>query len=196
MRALVPLLAIALTLLLGCGDDEETTAVTTKASTVETTEAEPAGERPGGELSERGIGSVELGASTARVEQAFGAPDGEEELPGCELAGPNAVAILRWTWDLEDGGASIDFDAAGERFLSYRTSSSSLPTTAGVRIGDSFGTLRQSYGAILKRLDLGARSNESSGFWYVGKPAEAWLLFTVAGGIVKTIQGGDIQICE
>lgn len=104
--------------------------------------------------------------------------------------------VLQWSWNLKDGAASIDFVAASGELVSYRTTSGSLPTSAGVRVGDPFQTLSDSYGAVLKPLDLGAPSSEEAGFWDVGDPAGSWLLFTIAGGKISTIQGGDIEICE
>jgi hypothetical protein len=183
MRRAVLLLCFLVLFATGCGDgDDETTGQTATG--------------PRGELSETAIGAAEEGASTAEVEELFGAPDQEDELPGCELAGPNATPVLQWIWNLEDGSASIDFDAATEKLMSYRTSSSDLPTTNGARVGDSFEALRGSYGPTLKPLDLGVPSTEREGPWYVGDPAKSWLLFTVAGGKIKTIQGGNLTICE
>jgi hypothetical protein len=205
MRALIPVLALSMALFAGCGDDDggdgdggaaPTEAATEAATGPETTEAAPDGEGPGGELSERGIGTIEAGAAAAEVERAFGAPDRDRELPGCELAGPNATPVLQWTWNLSDGALSIDFDVSSRELISYRTTSAELPTTEGVRVGDSFEVLRQSYGGTLKGLPLGAPANERVGLWYVGKPAKLWQLFDVRGGQVKNIQGGDIQICE
>ena len=204
MRRLLLTLCIALPLLLGCGDDEEETTVTgtetvTEATTgtgTATEAATPTGEGPRGELSRRGIGSVEVGMTTGEVEKAFGAPDLERQVTGCPLAGPDAPPILQWTWNLQDGSAVLDFEVAGRALISYRTTSTALPTTAGVRVGDSFKTLRQSYGGTLKGLPLGAKPTETVGFWYVGKPAKLWQLFDLRGGKIKNIQGGDVQICE
>lgn len=187
MRRAVLLLCFLGLFATGCGDgDDETTGDTTGETA----------SGPRGELSETAIGAAEEGASTAEVSELFGAPDQERELPGCELAGPTATPVLQWTWNLEDGSASIDFHARTEELMSYRTTSSNLPTANGARVGDSFETLRGSYGPTLKPLDLGAPSTEREGLWYVGDPAKSWLLFTVAGGKIKTIQGGNITICE
>lgn len=193
MRALAALILASALFLAACGDDDDDGAATETATAVGT---EAGGDGPGGELTERGIGSVEVGASPEEVERAFGAPDSERETPGCELAGPTATPVLQWRWDLDDGAVILDFDAPAQTLLSYRVSSPSLPTANGARVGDSYELLRQSYGASLKGLPLGAQPTERVGFWYVGKPAKRWQLFDVAGGKVRTIQGGDIQICE
>jgi hypothetical protein len=65
-----------------------------------------------------------------------------------------------------------------------------------VRAGDPYAKLSDAYGLTLRRLDLGAKSTEQAGFWYTGDPAGSRLMFTIAGGVVTTIQGGDVQICE
>jgi hypothetical protein len=193
-------LALTLTiplLLAGCGDDGDDGGDRGDGATGTGTATETAaGEGPQGELTESGIGSIEVGATTDQVTEAFGPPDSEKELPGCELAGPNATPVLQWSWNLESGAASIDFDAAAKTLMSYRTTSDSLPTANGVRVGDTFVALRDSYGPTLKPLPLGEAPTEQAGLWFVGKPAAEWLLFTIAGGEVKTIQGGDITICE
>lgn len=156
-----------------------------------------AAEGPQGELAEDAIGSVKVGASTDNVEAAFGKPDQERQTPGCELAGPNATPVLQWTWNLSNGAVMLDFDATTNQLISYRTTSRDLPTTAGVRVGDSYATLSDAYGATLKPLQLGsAKPTSASGSWYTGRQGKAWLLFTIAGGAIRTIQGGNIQICE
>ena len=190
MRPLIPIV-VSLLLVAGCGDDD---ADTGSSQPPTATEARPDG--PIGELSERGIGSVAAGASADEVSGAFGAPDREREGPGCELAGPNARPVLQWTWDLDDGAVTLDFDASERTLTSYRSTSPSLPTTAGIRVGDRFAALRDAYGPLLKGLPLGAKPTPRAGFWYVGKPAARWQLFDVRGGVVRTIQGGDVQICE
>ena len=191
MRLPTILLALSIALLIGCGSDSGSTTGSADAGNVES-----GGQGPSGELREDGIGSVDVGSSTSQVEQVFGKPDREQQLPGCELDGPNATPTLQWTWNLADGAVTVDFDAASGQLISYRTTSPSLPTDAGVRIGDTFDTLRQGYGLILKPLNIGAKSSPSSGVWYVGKPGHTWLLFSVAGGTIKTIQGGNVQVCE
>ncbi|MGH2924073.1 MAG: hypothetical protein ACRDKH_08610 [Solirubrobacterales bacterium] len=200
MRAAAIAFALCALALGACGDDDDETSAATTGTATEATSTdpvEPAGEGPAGELTERGIGVAEVGASAERVESAFGAPDRERELPGCELAGPNAIPVLEWSWDLDDGTVSLDLDVSERTVSSYRTTSSSLPTTAGIRVGDSFSALRDAYGPLLKGLPLGADPTPRAGFWYLGKPASrAWQLFDVRGGIVRTIQGGDVQICE
>ena len=195
MRRTLLLAVTALALLAaGCGDDDDDNGTT--ATETETATEAGAGEGPQGELTESAIGAVEVGATTAEVEEAFGAPDSEKELPGCELAGPNATPVLQWTWNLDDGSASIDFVAADETLQSYRTTSASLPTANGVRVGDTYQTLSDTYGPTLKPLPLGAAPTEQAGVYYVGEPSKEWLSFQIAGGQVKTIQGGDITICE
>jgi len=193
MRALAALLLASSLLLAACGDDDDdgNGAATATESATEATE-----EGPAGELTERGIGSVEVGASTEQVKSAFGPPDAEREEVGCELAGPNAPKVLRWNWDLDDGAVRLEFDAPAQTLISYRVSTPSLPTANGVRVGDTYELLRQSYGPALKDLQLGAPATERVGLWYLGKLGKRWQLFDVAGGKVKTIQGGDIQICE
>jgi hypothetical protein len=192
MRRAILLVVLSLPLLLaGCGGGDTTTSSGTDGGT--TTRAD---EGPQGELSEDGIGQVKVGASTDDVEAAFGKPDQEGQNPGCELAGPNATPVLQWTWNLSDGAVTLDFDATSNQLISYRTTSRDLPTTAGVRVGDSYGTLSDAYGATLKPLALGTPPTSESGLWFTGLQGKAWILFTIAGGAVRTIQGGDVQICE
>ncbi len=196
MRRVLVVIGLALALLAaGCGDDDDG-ATETGAGTTATEETTASGEGPQGELSEAGIGAVAVGATTAEAEEAFGGPDAEKELPGCELAGPNATPVLQWTWDLDDGSVSVDFDAGTEELISYRTTSASLPTANGARVGDTFQALRDAYGPTLRPLQLGAPPTPQAGLWYVGKPGKEWLLFQIAGGQVRTIQGGNVQICE
>ena len=154
-------------------------------------------EGPRGELAEDGIGAVKVGTSTGDVEAAFGKPDQQRRTPGCELAGPNATPVLQWTWNLSDGAVTLNFDATRNQLVSYRTTSSDLPTTAGVRVGDGYATLSDAYGATLKPLQLGsAKPSSELGSWYTGRQGKAWLLFEIAGGTITNIQGGNIQICE
>jgi hypothetical protein len=190
-RILLIAAAVLALLAAGCGDDDDDNGATGTGA-----ETEATGEGPQGELTEGGIGPVSVGATTAEVEAAFGAPDSEKESPGCELAGPNATPVLQWTWGLEDGSATIDFDAANQTLMSYRTTSASLPTANGVRVGDAYQALSDTYGPTLKPLPLGAAPTEQAGIYYVGNPSKEWLSFQIAGGQVKTIQGGDITICE
>jgi hypothetical protein len=193
MKGVALAIVLSLSLILAaCGGGGTTITDTGTAGTTTT-----AGEGPQGELSEDGIGSVKVGASTDDVQAAFGKPDQESQNPGCELAGPNATPILQWSWNLSDGAVTLDFDATSKQLISYRTTSQGLPTTAGVRAGDSYGTLSDAYGATLRPLQLGsAKDTPESGSFYTGQQGKAWLLFTIAGGSVKTIQGGNIQICE
>ena len=193
-RALLLIGAVLALSLAACGDDDDDNGTTATATGTETEAT--SGEGPTGELTESGIGAARVGSTTAEVEEAFGAPDSERESPGCELAGPNATPVLQQTWDLDDGSVTIDFDAAKETLLSYRTTSASLPTANGVRVGDTYQALSDSYGPTLKPLPLGAPPTEQAGLWYVGNPQAEWLQFQIAGGQVRTIQGGDITICE
>jgi hypothetical protein len=191
-RALLLTLTVLALLAAGCGDDDDENGTTGTGTETEATAADG----PQGELSEGAIGAAGVGATTAVVEEAFGAPDSEKESPGCELAGPNATPVLQWTWNLDDGSVTIDFDAASETLISYRVTSPSLPTANGFRVGDTYQALSDTYGPTLKPLPLGEAPTEQAGLWFVGNPSKEWLLFQVAGGQVKTIQGGDITICE
>lgn len=197
MRGILLILALAPALLVGCGDDdgETTVAITETVTEAETTEAGTA-EGPQGELTQRGIGSVEAGLTTAEVRAEFGPPDHERQVPGCPLAGPNAPPILQWTWEGTDGSTVLDFDVSSEKLVSYRTTSTELESAAGVRVGDPFQALRRGYGDQLQDLPLGAPANERVGLWYIGNPERLWQLFDLRGGKVRNIQGGDIQICE
>jgi hypothetical protein len=191
-RAALVLVLLLPLVLAACGGGG--TTITDKEPVGTTTGA---GEGPQGELAEDGIGSLKVGASTDDVEAAFGKPDQETQNSGCELAGPNATPILQWTWNLSDGAVTLDFDATTKQLISYRTTSRGLPTTAGVRVGDDYATLSDAYGATLKPLQLGSvKPTSESGSWYTGQQGKAWLLFSVAGGAIGNIQGGNIQICE
>ena len=90
---------------------------------------------------------------------------------------------------------TLQFDDK-DRFSSYRTTSPELATESGSRVGDSFTSLRDSYGPTLRALDVGARSTPRAGFWYVGVNLKSALLFSIAGANLRSISGGSIEICE
>ncbi|CAN5465305.1 hypothetical protein BH20ACT15_BH20ACT15_09040 [soil metagenome] len=203
-RALLCLLLALLFALAACGDDETTTVteeltVTAGESEPETaaaTETETSADGPSGELSTAGVGPIERGATTAEVTEAFGEPDEQIEAVGCELAGPNAPRVLTWTWELGDGEFSLVFDAKSATLNSYRTDSAELATVRGDRVGDPFASLKANWGAELERLSLGAKSTAKRGFWWVRDNQRAELLFDIRGGVIKRIEGADVQVCE
>ena len=166
------------------GGGDETTVVSQPQTTKE----------PGGDLTANGVGSVTIGQSPAEVRKSFGAPDEQRREPGCELSG-HPQKQLAMVWHLDQGSLTLQFDA-DDRFSSYRTTSPELPTDAGIRVGDSFSSLRDGYGATLRRLDVGAQSTPRAGFWYVGRNLDSALLFSIAGGTARSISGGSIEICE
>ena len=170
--------------LVACGGGGETTVVSESQVSQE----------PGGELTAQGVGPVTTGQSPAAARESFGPPDEQRREPGCELSG-HPQKQLAMVWHLDHGSLTLQFDA-GDRFSSYRTTSPELPTEAGIRVGDSFSSLRDGYGATLRPLDIGAASTPRAGFWYVGRNLDSALLFSLAGGKVRSISGGSIQICE
>jgi hypothetical protein len=187
--ALFVLVAIA-----GCGDGNSAT-VASDSQTAATQTAVASG--PRGALDFTGVGPVTQGTSMEKAREAFGSPDRTQRVPGCELSGPNAPEVVIWTWDLEDGDFILNFDASSGALKSYRTTSSKLPTSAGNHVGDSFQSLRDSYGPTLRPLKLGSETpSPQSGIWFVRKNSKSQLTFTIAGGRVRTIAGGLLEICE
>lgn len=203
-RALLCLLLALPLVLAACGDDE-TTTVTEEVTvtegeagteTADPTEADASADGPSGALSTAGVGPIERGATTAEVTEAFGEPDEQIEAVGCELAGPNAPQVLTWTWELGDGEVSLVFDAKSATLNSYRTDSAELATDRGDRVGDRFASLKGNWGAKLKPLPLGLEPTAQRGFWWVRDNQRAELLFDIRGGVIKRIEGADVQICE
>lgn len=196
--ALAVLLALAIA---GCGNDGATTSTGQGKSSTETqtTATQPAPRTgPRGSLDFDSIGPVKQGASTGEVRRAFGPADRTSRQVGCELAGPNAPEVVQWTWDLEDGDFTLTFDADTGKFKSYRTNSSKLPTAAGIRVGDNFAALEDGYGRPpLEPLLLGSEEpSAQSGVWFVRVDDDSQLTFTFAGGKVRTIAGGLLEVCE
>jgi len=156
---------------------------------------------PEGELSFSSVGAVHVGDTPAQVRAEFGAPDRTRPagVPGC-------YAATRWTWDLRNGSFAIDFDPSQTKLVSYTTTSPAFPTTTGNRVDDSFQSIRDTWGPSLRPLNLGIASTPRSGYWYVrdvGKRASARItsfppkiVYSVAGGNVRLIGGGEVPICE
>jgi hypothetical protein len=198
MRRLTAVAVLALALVpAACGDDDSATTVTETApetDTAGTTEATAGG--PQGELTTTGIGSVNQGMSTAEVRELFGEPDRTQKGPGCELA-PKAKGAIAWTYELGDGEVILNFDAASGELGFYRTTSPSLQTTLGDKVGDTYDSLRQNWGSDLEALPLG-RPTPKAGFWIVKDEGDSrsWLNFDVRGGKVAGILGGRIEVCE
>ena len=180
-------LAFALACILGlaaCGGGDDTT----------TTEKPAAEKQPGGDLTATGVGPVTQRQTPAAVRESFGSPDEQRRVPGCELSGPQKPK-LEFVWHLKGGTLTLQFDDK-DRFSSYRTTSPELATESGSRVGDPFASLRDSYGATLRALDVGAPSTSRAGFWYVGQNLKSAILFSIAGAKVRSISGGSIEICE
>jgi hypothetical protein len=75
----------------------------------------------------------------------------------------------------------------------------------GNRVNDSFQSVRDTWAASLRPLNLGIASTPRTGYWYVndiGKHAAPItsfppkIVFSVAGGKVRSIAGGEVPICE
>jgi hypothetical protein len=197
MRRLTAASLLALSMaLVACGDDDSTTATETAppTGTAETTEA--AGTGPEGELTTTGIGGVSQGMSTEEVRALFGEPDRTQKGPGCELA-PQAKGAIAWTYRLDDGEVILNFDAASGQLGFYRTTSPSLETALGDRVGDRFAGLRRNWGSDLEPLPIG-EPTPKAGFWIVKDEEDprSWLNFDVRGGKVAAILGGHIEVCE
>lgn len=210
MRRIAPAALLALFLALGSGlsacggDDDETTTVespgvdqTSSAETETDANAETTASvsGPEGALKSTGVGEVSRGDSTTDVEELFGAPDGTQSGPGCELA-PDSPGALAYTYDLGDGELILSFDAASGELGYYRNTSPSLETTLGDRVGDRFATLQQNWGSSLEPLPLGAGPTAKNGIWVVRDGPEDELLFDIRGGEIDGISGGHIEICE
>jgi TIR domain len=178
--------AVAAILLAGGGSDEKV----------------PAPSRPEGELTFSSVGPVHLGDSPERVRARFGTPDRTQRI-GAVLGCP---ASTRWTWDLRNGSFSMDFDPSKRKLAFYRTTSPDFATTLGNRVGNSFQSIRDTWGAALRPMTLGTPATPRNGLWYVrdaGKDPGAHvtsfppeLAYTVAGGAVTSIAGGDVPVCE
>lgn len=186
--------------LVACGDDESTTTETETGaatdSTETTTEEQIAPTGPSGDLSENGLGAATYRLSQEGVVALFGAPDKEQRFPGCELSGSNRTPVISATWNLADGPVQLSFDAKEDTLSTYRTQSSAIATTEGVRVGDPFSDLQAAYGADLEPLNLGINSTPQLGPWIVYPKAKLSILFNIEGGAVTDITGGDIVICE
>jgi TIR domain-containing protein len=156
---------------------------------------------PEGNLAFSSVGPVRVGESPDRVRAQFGPPDRAQRsgVPDCYTA-------TRWIWDLRNGSFSMDFDPSKRKLTSYSTTSPNLPTTTGNRVNDSFQSIRDTWAASLRPLNLGLASTPRSGYWYVkdvGKHAAARItsyppkiVYSIAGGKVRSIAGGEVPICE
>ena len=183
-RLALALMLVGTLALAACGSGDDTTV----------TEKPAAEKQPGGDLSAKGVGPVTVGQTPAAVRNSFGDPDEQRREPGCELSG-HPQKQLAMVWHLDQGSLTLQFDPK-DRLSSYRITSPELPTSAGARVGDSFSSLRDTYGPTLRRLDIGAKSSPRAGFWYVGPNLNSALLFSIAGAEVRSISGGKIEICE
>lgn len=184
------LLALALSLALAaCGEDGDSTTVT------EPGVSETPGAAPEGPLTAQGVGPVERGAGAGEVEAAFGEPDRDVKGPGCELSGPNAPKVQRWSYDLGDGELTLSFKSASGELGEYRNTSPSLETTLGDRVGDGFASVRDNWGSDLKRFPLG-QVTPQNGIWAVSDGPEDKLMFEIQDGRVTAILGGFVQVCE
>ena len=156
---------------------------------------------PEGNLAFSSVGPVQVGDSPDRVRAQFGVPDRTQRggVPGC-------YAATRWIWDLRNGSFSLDFDSSKRKLASYSTTSPNFPTLSGNRVDDSFQSIRDTWAAALRPLNLGIASTPRSGYWYVrdvGKHAAARItsfppkiVYSVAGGKVRSIAGGEVPVCE
>jgi hypothetical protein len=161
---------------------------------------------PKGEIGYSGIGPVDVGDSLDQVRAQFGAPDKtqrvSERVTGCFTA-------IRWTWDQRNGSFSAYFDSSKRKLASYTTTSPNFPTTLGNRVNDSFQSVRDTWASSLHPLNVGVASTPQDGYWYVsdvgknGKPVapevtaySPKILYTVAGGHVRSIAGGEVPVCE
>jgi len=190
------LLVLALALA-ACGDDETTTVTETGPATGTETTTETTAVGPQGELTTTGIGEVEQGMRTEEVAELFGEPDQEQKGPGCELA-PKAKGALAWTYAVPDGEVILNFDAGSGQLGFYRTTSPSLQTTLGDKVGGSYDSLRRNWGSDLEPLPIGSGPTPKAGFWIVkdtDDPRSA-LNFDIRGGKIAAILGGHIEICE
>lgn len=199
MRAATVLAGLVAALVLAaCGDDEEATTVTETATSIEQpTETDEAGAGLTGELTTTGIGEVEQGMRTEEVQELFGPPDQEQRGPGCELA-PQAKGALAWTYNLDDGEVILNFDAGSGELGFYRTTSPSLETTLGDKVGDTYASLKEHWGSDLEPLPLGSGPTPKAGFWVVKDEEDprSALNFDIRGGKIAGILGGHIEICE
>jgi hypothetical protein len=184
-RLLIAFLALAALSfgLVACGDDDDDGGTTEEAS------------GPTGPLTSGGVGNVTRGASPDEVEEAFGEPDSEESVVGCELGGPDAPKVLTWTYDLGDGELIMNFDPGAGELVDYRSTSSSLETSLGDTVGDDFATVQENWGSDFKPFPLG-QPTPQEGIWQVDEGTENNLLFDIQGGAVTGISGGFVQICE
>ena len=196
MRGLLPTSLCCLALVLAaCGDDEtEQPAATTAA---DTTTAAAANAEPHGELRPDGIGPIDTGASRDEVVAAFGEPDAEEEFAsGCE-ADPDAAPTVQFSYELENGGLALNFNADTDELVSYFTESPDLATDHGDRVGDSWSDLTASWGAALDPITLGTeKPTPNAGIYKVGPDGEDQLVFDLSARKVRRISGGVLQICE
>jgi hypothetical protein len=192
---LTSLSALAL-LLAACGDDEPTTQ-SAATSTADTTATAAAGAKPHGEMRADGIGPLALGASPDDAVAAFGEPDGEEEFPSGCYADPDAAPTRQLTYELGDGKLGLDFNADTYELTYYFTTSASLATERGERVGDTWDQLTASWGAALDPIELGTeKPTPNAGIYKVGPEGENQLVFDLSAREVRRISGGTLQICE
>ena len=188
---ILTLVALAMFVLTGCGSSGSTTLVDTSTSSTEPA-VEPA---PHGTLAADRIGPVSQGMTTEEVQALFGPPDDTDHFPGCEID-PGAKPTLVLRWHLRGGDLNLSFDAVTGRLVSYNTDSDQLATTLGDEVGDPFTSLSRNWGDSLKPLSLGVQSTGREGYWHVGDPSVAELLFDVRSGAIASISGGYLPPCE
>lgn len=198
--ASIVLMAIALAVgMTACGDDDDSGTTVTETATSETAMTETTGgSGPSGELTTTGVGEVQQGMGTQEVQELFGEPASEEKVPGCELAGPNAKDDLVWTYQLDGGELSLNFDPANGQLGSYTNTSPGLETTLGDGVGDTYASLKENWGGDLEPLPLGTGPTPKAGIYVVkdDQDPRAALHFDIRGGKIAAILGGQVEICE
>lgn len=170
-------------------DAEPTTTSTSTTSTSETASG------PAGPLLANGVGDVKQGTSVVAAIDLFGQPAGREQFPGCELD-PESSPIVQLSYELGDGSLYLNFDAARDELVSYRTDSSELATALVDRVGESFESVRANWGSSLEPLAIGAPATPKSGAWAVEDSPTSQLIFTIEDGTVRSISGGYLPPCE
>lgn len=177
-----------------CGDGGSATTVI-EHQVVGGQDADASTAGPRGALAAERIGPVSQGTTTDEVRGLFGRPDAVDHFPGCEVD-RSSTPMLVWKWALNGGELQMSFDGVSGRLASYRIDSSSLGTTLGDRVGDRFAALKESWGNSLKPLSIGVASTAQAGYWYIGDPETAELLFDIRDGRIASISGGYLPVCE
>lgn len=147
----------------------------------------PAPAKPYGILGTSGIGTVQVGTGSERVERAFGAPPRKEPVN----FGGGPAPQIDWIWSYPDGELRLQFETRNGTVTGYVCKTSNFSTSSGAKVGSPFSSIRARYGDQLTESPIGG-----PGAWVLseGEPGTfPALLFTVDNDAITSISGGEPQ---